>query len=108
MAVNHVSKPFNLTNTNNARHNIYITSATPVLPLKNLACKIGKADEERLPATKISDNRGLYTDCNEMKTGQKNYNMWHIYKKYYTAKNILLDHNHHHHHHHHFRLQFGH
>jgi len=67
VAVNRVSKPFNRTNTNNAKHNIYVTSATPVLPHKNLACKIGKADEERTPATKISDKCGLYTDRNEGK-----------------------------------------
>lgn len=84
MAVNHDTKPFNLTNTSNARHNIYVTSATPVLPVKNQACKIGKADEKRLLATKISDNCRLHTDRNEMKTGQNNYNMWHIYKKYYV------------------------
>jgi hypothetical protein len=61
VAVNHVAKPFDRTNTNNARHNIYVTLATPVLPLKNLACKIGKADEKRLLATKISDNYRLHT-----------------------------------------------
>ena len=100
MAVNHASKPVNRINPNNARHNIYATLATPVLPHKNLACKTGEASEMKLPATKISDNCRLHTDRNKMTTGQNNYNTWHIYKKYYTAKNILLDH----HHHHHFRL----